>query len=100
MRVTLSGTMSPTALMTQPSTRIRLRTWALPIPPTPTKPIRTVSIGGGAANRPRAGPEWWRGSADAARAGRKRGVEGKRGEIGGRRVIKKKKKKKRTWQVE
>ena len=69
MRVTFSDTMSPTALITQPSTRIRLRTCALPIPPTPTKPIRTWSIGGAATNRPGAGPEWRRRSTNAVETG-------------------------------
>src|SRR2546429_5827575 len=67
MRVTFSGTMSSTALITHPSTRSRSRTWALPCPPTPTNPIRTGSIGGAAKKRSGAGPAWSRGWADAAR---------------------------------
>src|SRR5213078_1440018 len=50
-----------TALITHPSTRSRLCTCAVPCPPTPTNPMRTVSMGGAARNRSGAGPGLGRG---------------------------------------
>src|SRR5256886_11054707 len=57
--------MSSTALITHPSTRSRLCTCAVPCPPTPTNPMRTVSMGGAARNRSGAGPGLGRGWARA-----------------------------------
>src|SRR5690606_5382185 len=51
MRAAFSGTMSHTARISTPSMRRKLRTWLAPWCPTPTKPMRTVSIGGAASSR-------------------------------------------------
>ncbi len=50
-RSTFSGTMSQSARISQPSIFSRFCTCALPMPPMPTKPMRTVSIGGAAKGR-------------------------------------------------
>src|SRR2546429_6542668 len=57
--------MSSAALIPHPATRSRLCTCGVPCPPTPTNPMRTVSMGGAARNRSGAGPGLGRGWARA-----------------------------------
>src|SRR2546426_1161850 len=54
-RATFQSTMSQMALSSTPSILSRLATCTLPMPPTPTKPMRTRSSGGAANSVPPAG---------------------------------------------